>query len=131
MGLTPALSYTDGVNIVGENIDAIKKNRSCIRCSKEVGLEVNPEKAKYTLMSHDQKIGQKHSIERANRSFEDVVKLKYLGITLIDQNYVHKGIRRKLISGNSVQSLLSSFLLSRNVKDKYKNHNSASYFVWV
>jgi hypothetical protein len=33
---------------------------------------VNPEKTKYMLMSHNQKVGQKHSIEIVNRSFEDV-----------------------------------------------------------
>jgi hypothetical protein len=40
--------------------------------SKEVGLEVNPEKTKYMLISRSQKIGQKHSMKIANRSFEDV-----------------------------------------------------------
>jgi hypothetical protein len=57
--------------------------------NKEVGLEVNPEKGKYMLMSHSQKIGQKDSIKIANWSFEDVAKFKYLGTTLTDQNYMH------------------------------------------
>jgi hypothetical protein len=39
---------------------------------------VNPEKTKYTLMSRGQKIGQKHSIKIANRSYEELAKLKYL-----------------------------------------------------
>jgi hypothetical protein len=39
---------------------------------KEVGLEVSPEKTKYTLMPHSQKIGQKHSIKIVNMSFGDV-----------------------------------------------------------
>jgi hypothetical protein len=38
---------------------------------------VNPEETKYTLMTHSQKIGQKHSIGIVNRSFEDVAKFKY------------------------------------------------------
>jgi hypothetical protein len=38
----------------------------------EIGLEVNQEKTKCMLMSCSQKIGQKHSIKLANRSFEDV-----------------------------------------------------------
>jgi hypothetical protein len=74
------------------------------------------------LMSRSQKIGQKHSIKIANRSFEDVAKFKYLGTTLTDQNYMHEEIKNRLNSGNvcyySVQGLLSSHLLSRDVKVK-------------
>jgi hypothetical protein len=82
------------------------------------GLEVNPEKTKYMLMSHKQKTGQKQSIKIANRSFEYVAKFIYLGTTLTDQNCMHEEIKSRLNSGNacyhSVQSLLSSRLLSRN-----------------
>jgi hypothetical protein len=46
----------------------------------------------------------------------------YLGTTLTDQNCIHEEIKSRLNSGNacyhSVQSLLSSRLLSRNVKVK-------------
>jgi hypothetical protein len=57
------LAYADDINIVGENIDPIKKNaEALLDVSKDVGLEVNPEKTKYMLMSRNQKIGQKHSI---------------------------------------------------------------------
>jgi hypothetical protein len=73
-------------------------------------------------MSHIQKIGQKHIIKIANRSFEDVAKFKYLGTTLTDQNHMHEEIESRLNSGNacyhSVQGLLSSSLLSRNLKVK-------------
>jgi hypothetical protein len=126
-GTHKLLAYADDVNIVGENIDNIKKNtEALLDATKEVGLEVNPEKTKYMLRSRSQKVGQKRSIKIANRSFEDVAKFKYLGTTLTDQNHTHEEINSTLNSGNvcchSVQSLLSSRLLSRNLKVKiFKN----------
>jgi hypothetical protein len=51
------LAYTDDVNIVGENIGTIQKNaKALLDASKEVGLEVNPEKTKYLLVSRSQKV---------------------------------------------------------------------------
>jgi hypothetical protein len=104
------LAYAGDINIVEGNIDTIKKNTEAVLdASKEVGLEVNQENTKYMLMSHNQKIEQKHGIKIANRSFEDVVKFKYLGTTLTDQNCMHKEIKSRINSGNacyhSVQSL--------------------------
>jgi hypothetical protein len=68
------------------------------------------------------KARQKHGIKIAKRSFEGVAKFKYLGTTQTDQNCMQEEIKSRINSGNacyhSVQSLFSSFLLSRNVKVK-------------
>jgi hypothetical protein len=101
-GTHQLLAYADYVNIVVENIGAIKKNtEALLDASKEVGLEVNPEETKYTLMSRSQKVGQKRSIKIANRFFEYVAKFKYLGTTLTDQNHMHEEIKSRLNSGNA------------------------------
>jgi hypothetical protein len=122
-GTHQLLAYADDSNIVGENIDTTRKNtETLLDASKKVGLEVNPEKIKYMLMSRSQKVGQKYSIKIANRSFEDVTKFKYLETTLTDQNCIHEEIKSRLNSVNAcyhlVQSLLTSRLLCRNVKVK-------------
>jgi hypothetical protein len=47
------------------------------------------------------KLGQEHSIKIANRSFEGVAKLRYLGTTLRDQNCMQEEIKNRLNSGNA------------------------------
>jgi hypothetical protein len=72
------------------------------------------------LLSRHQNVGQYRDIKIANRSFENVSQFKYLGTTVANQNLIQEVIKRRLNSGNacyhSVQNLLSSRLLSRNLK---------------
>jgi hypothetical protein len=86
-GTHQLLVYADDVNLLGDNIDAIKKNmETSIDASKEVGLEVNTEKTKYMLLSRHQNAGQSHDIKIANKCFENVAKFRYLGTTITNQN---------------------------------------------
>jgi hypothetical protein len=115
------LAYADDVNLLGDNIDIIKKNAEIlIVASKEVGLEINVDKTKYMLLSRHQNVGQSRDIKIANRSFENVSQFKYFGTTVTNQNLIQEEIKGRLNSGSacyhSVQSLLSSRLLSNKLK---------------
>jgi hypothetical protein len=93
-------AFADDVNILGGNVDTIQMyTEALLYAGKEVGLEVNSDKTKYMLMSRT-KAGQKHGIKIANRSFECVTKLKYLG-TLTDQNCLQEEIKSRLNSGKA------------------------------
>jgi len=79
-------------------------------------------KTKYMVMSRDQNAGRIHSVRIDNSTFERVEEFKYLGTTLTNQNSIAEEIKSRLKSGNacyhSVQNLLSSRLLSKNLKIK-------------
>jgi hypothetical protein len=65
-GTHQLLVYVD-VNLLGDNIDTIKKStQTLIDASKEVGLEVNTEKTKYMSLSRHQNAGQNHVIKVGN-----------------------------------------------------------------
>jgi hypothetical protein len=88
------LPYADDVNLLGDNIDAIKKNtETLIDASKEVGVETNVEETKYMLLSLSRNAGQNRDIKIANRSFENVSHFKYLGTTVTNQNVTQEEIR--------------------------------------
>jgi hypothetical protein len=80
------------------------------------------------LVSRDQNVGQNWEIKIGNRSFDNVSDFKYLGTTIRNQNFTQEEVKRRLNSGNacyhSVQNLLSSCLLSKNVNVRiYKTIN--------
>jgi hypothetical protein len=87
--------------------------------TKENGLEVNADRTKYMIMSPDRNAGRGHSVKIDNSSIERVGEFKYLGTTLTDQNSIQEE-RLKLgnVCYHSVQNLLSSRLLSKNLKIK-------------
>jgi len=83
---------------------------------------VNADKSNYMVISRDQNAGRSLSIKCDNNSVERVEQFKYLGTDLTNQNSIHEEIKNRLKSGNacchSVQNLLSSSLLYKNVKIK-------------
>jgi hypothetical protein len=74
------------------------------------------------IMSRHPNSGQNQNIRIANESFENVAKFKYLGTTPTNHSDIHDEIKSRLNSGNacyhSVQNLLSSRLISKNLKIK-------------
>jgi hypothetical protein len=67
------------VNLLGDNIDTIKKNTEIVIDASKVGLEINVDKSKYMLLSRHQNVSQNRDIKIANRSFENVSQLSIWG----------------------------------------------------
>ncbi|KAJ4451034.1 hypothetical protein ANN_02470 [Periplaneta americana] len=120
-GLHQLLVYADDMNMLGENPQMIRENTGILlEASKAIGLEVNPEKTKYMIMSRDENIVRNGNIKIGNLSFEEVEKFKYLGATVTNINDTREEIKHRINMGNayyySVEKLLSSSLLSKNLK---------------
>ena len=113
--------YADDVNILGGSLLTIQENaEALIVASKEIGLEVNADNTKYMVMSREQTARLSHTMKVDNSSIERVEEFRCLGTTLTNQNSIHEEIKSRFKSGNvcyhSVQNLLSSILLFRNLK---------------
>jgi hypothetical protein len=71
---------------------------------------------------NQQHAGRKHNIKIRHKSFENVTKSKHLGTTLTKHNCTLEEIQHRLKSRNAcyhlVQNLVSSHLLSKNIKIK-------------
>jgi hypothetical protein len=122
-GKHKVLVYADYVNLLGDSVNTIKENsETLLEASRDIGIEINAENTKYMIISRYPNSGQNQNIRIANESFEKVAKFKYWGRTLTDQNDIHDEIKSRLNLGNtcyySVQNLLSSRLISNNLKIK-------------
>ena len=88
------------------------------------------------VMSRDQNAGRSHSIKTDNSSFEREKHFKYLGKTFTSESSIQEEIKSRLKSRiacyYSVQNLLSSSLLSKNIKIQiYSIIILPVVFVWV
>ena len=128
--------YADYFNILGRSVYTIMKNTEAfVVPSKEIGLEVNADAAKNTVISRNQNVGQSH---RTNLIIFPVDMWKSSNIwkqTVTNQNSIEEEIKSRLKSGNacchSVHNLLSSRLLSKNLKIKIYRTIILSCFVWM
>jgi hypothetical protein len=106
-GTHQLLTYTEDMNLVGDNIDTVKENTETLTdASKEIGLDINVEKTKYMLLSRHQNVGQSRDIRIENRSFENVSQFKYSVTTVTNKNFIQEEIisDRILIRPASIQS---------------------------
>jgi hypothetical protein len=67
-GTHQLLAYAGDVNLLGDNIDNIKKNSETLI---DASLEIKLEKTKYMLLSRHQNVGQNRGIKLTNRQFEN------------------------------------------------------------
>jgi hypothetical protein len=87
-GTQQLLVYTDDVNLLRDDIDAINKNtETLIEVSKEAGLEINVEKLHVCCCF----VTRMQVKIRTNRMFENVSQFKYLGITQTNQHLIQQG----------------------------------------
>jgi hypothetical protein len=74
------------------------------------------------LMSSQQNRGQDCNIKIGIKSFENLLRSKYLGMTLINQNCIYEDIGSRLNSGNacyhSVQNSLYFHFMSKSITIK-------------
>jgi hypothetical protein len=66
------LIYVDDVNLLGGDYSIKKGTETLIDAGKEVGLDVNAEKSKYSyvLLPHRRNAGQNHDIKKANKALK-------------------------------------------------------------
>jgi hypothetical protein len=93
-GTRQLLAFADAVNLLGDDIDTIKKDtETLIDGSKDVGLEVNAEKTKYMLLSCHQNAEQLKDLKIANKSSENVSHLRCLEMTVTDEHLIQEEIK--------------------------------------
>ena len=101
MGKYQVLVYADDINMLGENLQTIRRNATILlKASENIGLELNSEKTKYIITSCHQNVVQNQNII-ANVSFQNMGKLKYLGVMIRNTNDIRMEIRYSIEIGNT------------------------------
>lgn len=86
-------------------------------------------------MCHVQNAEQIYYVKMANKSFDSVKKLKYLGMTLKQQYCVREEMKNRLSSAKpaNMRSKISCFLFSflKHVDQSVRNYKSVCCIIWM
>ncbi|KAJ4443833.1 hypothetical protein ANN_05620 [Periplaneta americana] len=111
--------------MLGENPQTIRENTLILlEASKEIGLEVNPEKTKYMIMSRDENIVRNGNIKIVNLSFEKVEKYKYLGATVTNINDTQEEIKHRINMGNAFYEKVEQLAPRNSTKTQFTPQQS-------
>ena len=78
-----------------------KTSETLLFANVEIGLQVNADKTKYTVMSHLQNARRCNNIKIDNCSLERVEDFGYLGTNFTNQNSIEEEIKGRLKSGSA------------------------------
>lgn len=85
-------------------------------------------------MSYQQNVGQNHNIKKANKSFGNVAKLKYLGMALTYKNWQDKKWEQiksgKCLLPFYLECLCFLICCLKTSFPQYVKHDSDLYFKW-
>ena len=83
-GTHQLLAYADDVNILGGSIHTLKENaEALVAATRDIGLEVSPDKTKCMVMSRDKNAGRNHSMRVDNSTFETKIGHMFMRTFLI------------------------------------------------
>ena len=122
------LAYADDVNLIEDDIRTIERNTYVLlNACKNIGLAVDTGKTNYMEIGHHRGMIAIGHIKIGSNSYQKMKTFNYLGSLFTNQNSVQEEIKCRLKPRNlcyySVQTLLSSRLLSKNLKTTiYKNN---------
>jgi len=88
--------------VVCESIHNIQENKEASAViSKGANQEVSAKLTKCVYMSCEQNAGKNHNVKIGSKSCENIVKFRYVGATLTNQNCIREPNKNKVNSRNT------------------------------